>query len=352
MKSLVSRLLFLIFLIGLTASSQAALVGHWPADGNTNDVVGGNNGNAVGLVSYTQGISGQAFLFDGSSYVSIPGAGKYQFGTSDFSVSFWVRVDASFASSVDLGGMVSKDSYGVQPDYQGWLFNICRFCSNPGWGIEVRQVPGVDINARMPGLSAGTWYHFVGVRRSSNVEFYLNGAISMTEGAVPANVSNDAEMVIGALSIGARQFLIGAIDDIRVYDTALSAADVAALYAPPAPTFPFTGFLQPVDNSPTLNVIKAGSAIPVKFSLGGDRGLSILAAGFPTSQATACNLSNGTGVIEETVTTNSSGLSYDATSGQYNYVWKTDKAWVGTCRQLTLKLTDGTTHTALFQFSK
>ena len=52
---------------------------------------------------------------------------------------------------------------------------------------------------------------------------------------------------------------------------------------------------------------------------------------------------------EETTTANQ-GLTYDAASGQYTYVWKTQKSWAGTCRQFTLRLTDGTDHIALFKF--
>ena len=48
---------------------------------------------------------------------------------------------------------------------------------------------------------------------------------------------------------------------------------------------PFTGFLQPVDNPPTVNTVKAGSAVPIKFSLGGNRGLAILAPGSPVVTA-------------------------------------------------------------------
>src|SRR5205085_2496965 len=47
--------------------------------------------------------------------------------------------------------------------------------------------------------------------------------------------------------------------------------------------YPFSGFFQPVDNTPTLNVVKAGSGIPVKFSLSGNLGLNILLAGYPQS---------------------------------------------------------------------
>jgi hypothetical protein len=43
-------------------------------------------------------------------------------------------------------------------------------------------------------------------------------------------------------------------------------------------------------------------------------------------------------------------LSYDATTDQYKYVWKTERAWRGTCRKLIVKFGDGTTKEALFQF--
>jgi hypothetical protein len=38
--------------------------------------------------------------------------------------------------------------------------------------------------------------------------------------------------------------------------------------------------------------------------------------------------------------------------GQYIYVWKTDKAWASTCRQLDVKFVDGTMYSARFQFKK
>ena len=113
--------------------------------------------------------------------------------------------------------------------------------------------------------------------------------------------------------------------------------------------FNFTGFFAPVDNPPLVNTLKAGSAVPVKFSLGGNRGLTIFAAGYPKSQPIACNTGSPTDSIEETVTAGGSTLTYDATTDQYKYVWKTDKTWKG-CRQLILQFTDGTTKIALFEF--
>jgi hypothetical protein len=116
--------------------------------------------------------------------------------------------------------------------------------------------------------------------------------------------------------------------------------------------YAFSGFSQPVDNEPTLNVAKAGSAIPVKFSLAGDQGLLVIATGSPTSTKTACDGSGGLDGIEETVQAGESSLSYDPVANQYVYVWKTDKAWAGTCRQLSVHLAEGTTHIATFQFSR
>jgi len=111
----------------------------------------------------------------------------------------------------------------------------------------------------------------------------------------------------------------------------------------------FTGFFSPVDNLPTLNIVNAGRAIPVKFSLSGNKGLNIFAIGNPTSGEITCP--GGTPVeVEETVTAGNSSLSYNAGSDQYNYVWATDPSWAGTCRQFVIVLSDGSVHVANFKF--
>jgi hypothetical protein len=116
--------------------------------------------------------------------------------------------------------------------------------------------------------------------------------------------------------------------------------------------YQFTGFFQPVDNAPTTNLLKAGAAVPVKFSLGRDAGLNILAPGYPRTQQVQCQTGALIAAIEETVTAGSSNLSYDAGTGRYTYVWKTDKAWSGNCRELQMRLTDGEIYTARFMFNK
>ena len=114
--------------------------------------------------------------------------------------------------------------------------------------------------------------------------------------------------------------------------------------------WPFTGFFSPVDNLPTLNAANAGQAIPVKFSLGGNRGLSIL-NGTPKVVSIACNATAQVDDIEAYLpATSQAGIQYDAASTQYTYVWKTAKALAGSCRQLQVVLMDGTVHSANFRF--
>jgi hypothetical protein len=113
-------------------------------------------------------------------------------------------------------------------------------------------------------------------------------------------------------------------------------------------SYAFNGFFQPIDNNAT-NAAKAGSAVPVKFTLGGNQGLDIFAAGSPTSQAVSCDSQAPIDEIETTVTAGGSTLQYDAGSGQYIYVWKSEKGWLG-CRQLRVVLRDGSVRTAMFKF--
>lgn len=135
---------------------------------------------------------------------------------------------------------------------------------------------------------------------------------------------------------------------VRVTDafgfSAVDEATVSVLYN-------FAGFFQPVDNLPMANTVKAGQAIPVKFSLHGNHGLNIFATGYPKIEFISCT----TGIsdaVETVVTAGNSSLSYSAGSDQYTYVWKTDKAWSDRCGLLRLTFNDGTTQSALFRFTR
>jgi hypothetical protein len=120
---------------------------------------------------------------------------------------------------------------------------------------------------------------------------------------------------------------------------------VAGLYA-------FSGFFQPVVGDPALNQVHPGSSVPLKFSLAGDQGLDIFEPGYPRSTIMSCADDALSNTVFEAATSGQSALSYDPSSDQYIYVWKTQPSWKGTCRQLTIKLNDGSVHTANFDFRR
>ena len=147
--------------------------------------------------------------------------------------------------------------------------------------------------------------------------------------------------VIDTSPVGPKSFTVNATDN---------AGNPASLSHNYSVIYNFSGFSQPVDNLPTLNTVKGGAGVAVKFSLGGDQGLNILASGYPISQQVSCAGGLPVDEIEQTVAAGNSSLSYDAATATYTYTWKTNKAWTGTCRQLILMLSDGTEHKTNFKF--
>lgn len=178
-----------------------------------------------------------------------------------------------------------------------------------------------------------------------------------------ATVAYTARGPNGDLDVHATSFLVDRSNDDVDDDGVADAADNCPATANPAQEdqdddgrgdacdpYNFVGFFRPVDNLPALNLAKAGTSIPVKFSLTGDQGLDVFEPGYPMSQAVNCDTSAPTDEIEQTVLAGSSSFSYDASSDQYTYVWRTQKAWSGTCRHLIVRFTDGSEYRAAFQF--
>ena len=131
------------------------------------------------------------------------------------------------------------------------------------------------------------------------------------------------------------------------------AVDVAQSFTiNSAPAFSFKGFYQPVRNLPARNRVKAGRAVTLKFSIGGYHGRDIIQAGSPTSREVACDRVPSERTLEGTRATSKNGLYYNRRTGRYEYVWRADPRWGGTCQMFSLTLTDGTTHEALFRFTK
>jgi len=172
---------------------------------------------------------------------------------------------------------------------------------------------------------------------------FLNGSATADANAADtlSGIASQSCDAPNTATVGSKSLNCTATDNAG--NTASATANYRVIYD-------FAGFFQPVDNLPTINEVKAGQAIPIKFSLNGYQGLAIFAAGYPASAAIACSANEPGSVIEEIANPGSSGLSYSAGTDQYNYVWKTDKSWKGTCRMLVVRFIDGSEYYAKFRF--
>ncbi len=152
--------------------------------------------------------------------------------------------------------------------------------------------------------------------------------------------------------------------DLIDYDMSFKSNGQDALYAPDfyrysdhdpviigldlIPAYNFTGFYEPVKNAPDVTVIKAGSTVPVKFSLGGDWGMDIFEYGYPVlMKCKDCTFTEFE--PDKLLYMDRSKLLYDASLDQYIFTWKTKKNWSGTCWILNILLNDGSIHQAYFK---
>ena len=109
----------------------------------------------------------------------------------------------------------------------------------------------------------------------------------------------------------------------------------------------FGGFLPPASGGSAT--AKAGSSLPVKFSLAGDQGLGVL-DGTPVVQRWDCSTEAPIGGPFPAA--QSEPFSYDPLTDEYKFVWKTNKAWANTCATLTVALDDGQSYTVDVSFTK
>lgn len=243
---------------------------------------------------------------------------------------------------------------GFAPD-GGSAATGTSIASTEGEGVTIGSPAFADRagNSTAAGAATSASFKIDKTKPVVSVTGVANGA-TYTLGSVPAagcNTSDALSLVKTPATLATSGGPVGSVtvSCTGAEDNAGNTNSASATYNV---HYDWSGLFQPVDNLPTLNSVKAGSAVPIKFSLGGNQGLSIFAAGYPTSNVAACDAAASEDVIEATVTAGQSSLSYDASSDRYVYVWKTDKAWAGSCRQFRLKLDDGTLHVANFKLLK
>jgi hypothetical protein len=229
--------------LGLTAG----LVGHWSFD--EADLAGtravdrsgqGNHGTLTNEPHRTKGKIGQALEFDGSNdYVDAGNATSLDIGTGDYALSAWVKLPGPSAKHrllVRSGGGTVKDD--------GILFQI-----NASTGVlELWVANGTSyvINgfAGTTDLRDDQWHHVVWTwDRDVGNRFYIDGVQEAADTTVNSdNILSDGNFTLGG-SAGIARSLHGALDDVRIYNRALTADEIARLYksgdtltwSPPSP---------------------------------------------------------------------------------------------------------------------
>jgi MBG domain-containing protein/trehalose utilization protein/thrombospondin type 3 repeat protein len=144
------------------------------------------------------------------------------------------------------------------------------------------------------------------------------------------------------LAVGPQQLTVDFTPSSHNYTGASKTVQISVIYR-------FAGFFSPVKNPPMMNTVRAGRAIPIKFSLGRYEGMRVMQLAQPAVVTVPCTVLSQN-MADEDGWENSSGLR--AEGHKYTYVWKTSASWAGSCRKFVLTLADGTSHSALFRFVK
>jgi len=234
------------FVIGQrTIRSESVLASHWELDEGagttTNDAVAGGTGTLQDDAMWTTGKSGAAVNMDGAGdYISLP---RIDVTGSAITLSAWVK-NSSFATGVEQR-FVSK-AYDSSEERTYWMLG--QTTAGGQNRLQFRLKAGgstATLTASTGTLPLNTWYHAAATYDGSTMRLYLNGTEvgSVAESGlisrgrnVPVNLGRSPE---------GSNYLRGAIDDVRIYSSALTAAEVAALagVAAPAPS-------QPAGNQP------------------------------------------------------------------------------------------------------
>ena len=222
------------------ADTTSGLVAHWTFDGNTEESASGIDIVASSGIKYTDGILGQAAVFDGtSSYIESAESDKLKTG-SNFSVSMWVWNGDSEGESGTYVQLGKNAGWDYKPDewftspytlYADWGYEATAYFSN---GYNTSAGGGTDgfLNdygdARMNGHK---WQLLTYTYDGRALKIYLDDALAYqyaySDGVTPH--------VAYGLMIGANEDLQkvykGNMDDLRIYNRAITLDDVKGLYA-------------------------------------------------------------------------------------------------------------------------
>jgi len=216
-------------------SLKVGLVAYYPFNNDAKDASGnGNDGTATNVTATTDrhGKANSAYHFDGStSYITVNDNTTLRLSNNDFTLNSWVDMD-SYGSSFGYN-ILTKHYTGND---NGWAWGITGTGFTPT-GIVTYGTGGTSASARGNIIVGVDQWHMVTIVYRINtqtVSIYVDGVLDNITSAFPAaNPTVNAKLYIGrddpsVPSTG--YFFHGSLDDISIYNRALSAHDVHALY--------------------------------------------------------------------------------------------------------------------------
>ncbi len=216
------------------SSLTSGLIGHWTFDGPdttsttaTDRGSGGNNGTLTNMTfsqAQRPGIHGQALVFDGSNdYVKIANANAgplTTIGTGDFTIAYWASITGTNTFRWVIGNWSDTGILlGLHSN------DVGTFGGYVGDSSDVRSSFDIPHD--------GTWHHYVLTRTSGTIAFIVDGqSSSLAQGTATktGTLSANAETRIGDRPTISSQPWLGGVDDVRIYNRALSATEITQLY--------------------------------------------------------------------------------------------------------------------------
>lgn len=204
------------------------LVAHWALDESSGSVASDMSGNghdgSVSGASWINGFDGNALDFNGSnSNVSLPSAAFSGIG-DEFTIAMWVNGDLANPTANSIFYAADAGGNRLLNIHLPWSNGKVYFDSGNSSGYNRIQKSATAAEYE------GSWHHWVFTKNASTgvVSIYLDGALWHTGSGATQSIGSVASASLGS-NLGIDSYN-GAIDDVLLYDTALTAAEVETLY--------------------------------------------------------------------------------------------------------------------------
>lgn len=254
---------------------QNNLVSWWRAEGNADDSGGANDGTASGDTAYQNGRIGQAFDFDGSDdYVEVPDNDSLDVGVGDYTLAAWVNIRAANGDTHYIAGK------GALGDYNSAYYLAINGQNHPYFQLWTADGTQGFIGESAQAISPNEWHHLLMKKEGGDVKLFVDGVERASES--PGNFfgGNSAPFTIGKGDASSSPTFStnGLIDEVLLYDRALSDTEITTLY---------NGSNPPCQSAPQLRLKIAGSN-PV--SAGRQTAMTVYLPDFAPQGGTTVNL--------------------------------------------------------------